>query len=104
MTFCQDDVANVAIDPANANVFFGDATVNQTYAGNINFSTSQIGASPSTIPGTPPVYFSPDSRLVYAVNSSDIGIYALHASTGAFMASTALPDSGAVSIAAATLH
>jgi hypothetical protein len=104
MTFCQDDVANLAIDPANANVFFGDATVNQTYIGNINFLTSQISARSSTIPGTPPVYFSPDSRLVYAVNSNDIGIYALHASTGALTASTTLPDSGAVNIATATLH
>jgi hypothetical protein len=104
MTFCQDDVASLAIDPANASVFFGDATVNQTYIGNINFVTSQITASSSTIPGIPPIYFSPDSRLVYAVNSSDIGIYALHASTGALTANTTLPDSGAVSIATATLH
>jgi hypothetical protein len=104
MTFCQDDVANLDIDPANANVFFGDATINLTYIGNLNFSTSQISASPSTIPGTPPVYFSPDSRLVYAVNSNDIGIYAFHTSTGILGAGTTLPDSGAVNIATATLH
>jgi hypothetical protein len=103
-TFCGDDVANLAIDPANTNLFFGDATVNQTYIGNINFSTSQISASSSTIPGTPPVYFSPDSRLVYAVNSNDIGIYALQTSTGVLSATTTLPDSGAVNIATATLH
>jgi hypothetical protein len=104
LTFCGDDVANLAIDPANTNLFFGDATVNETFIGNIDFTTSQLTASSSTIPGTPPVYFSPDSRLVYAVNSNDIGIYALHASTGALTASTTLPDSGAVSIATATLH
>jgi hypothetical protein len=103
-TFCGDDVANLAIDPANANLFFGDATVNETVIGNINFVTSQVTASSSTIPGTPPVYFSPDSRLVYAVNSNDIGIYSLHTSTGALAASTTLPDSGAVNIATATLH
>jgi hypothetical protein len=103
-TFCGDDVANLAIDPANTNLFYGDATVNETYIGNINFTTSQLSASPSTIPGTPPVYFSPDSRLVYAVNSNDIGIYALHPSTGILSATTTLPDSGAVNIATATLH
>ncbi|MCU1270776.1 MAG: hypothetical protein JWL97_3602 [Gemmatimonadales bacterium] len=103
-TFCGDDVANLAIDPANTNLFFGDATVNETFIGNIDFTTSQLTASASTIPGTPPVFFSPDSRLVYAMNSNDIGIYALHASTGALTASTTLPDSGAVSIATATLH
>lgn len=103
-TFCGDDVANLAIDPANTNLFYGDATVNETFIGNIDFTTSKLTASSSTIPGTPPVYFSPDSRLVYAVNSNDVGIYALHAGTGALTASTTLPDSGAVNIATATLH
>jgi hypothetical protein len=36
---------------------------------------------------------------VYAVNQSDIGIYALKPATGALTASTVLPDSGQVSIA-----
>ena len=103
-TFCGDDVGGLAIDPANANLFFGDATVNETVIGNIDFTTSKLTPSGATIPGTPPVYFSPDSRLVYAVNSNDIGIYSLHTSTGALTASTTLSDSGAVNIAAATLH
>lgn len=103
-TFCGDDVGNLAIDPANANLFFGDATVNETFIGNIDFTTSQLNASASTIPGIPPVYFSPDSRLVYAVNSDDIGIYVLHTSTGILSATTTLPDSGSVNIATATLH
>jgi hypothetical protein len=103
-TFCGDDVGGLAIDPANANLFFGDATVNETVIGNIDFTTSKLTPSGATIPGTPPIYFSPDSRLVYAVNSNDIGIYALHASTGALTATTTLSDSGAVNIATATLH
>jgi hypothetical protein len=97
--FCTDDVANLAVDPANANVFFGDATASETYVLNVDFSAEQLTPSSSTIPGTPPVYFSPDSRLVYAVNQSDIGIYALKTATGALGASTVLPDSGQVSIA-----
>lgn len=103
-TFCGDDVGGLAIDPANANLFFGDATVNETVIGNIDFTTSQLTPSGSTIPGIPSVYFSPDSRLVYAVNSNDIGIYSLHTSTGALTANTTLSDSGAVNIATATLH
>jgi hypothetical protein len=101
--FCTDDVANLAIDPANANVFFGDATASETYILNVDFSAEQLTPSSSTIPGTPPTYFSPDSRLVYAVNQSDIGIYALHTATGALTASTILPDSGKVSIATVSL-
>ncbi len=98
-TFCADDVARLAIDPANANVFFGDQTNNETYILNVDFSEGQLNASSSTIPETPPIYFSPDNRLVYAVNQDDIGIYALHPATGSLPASTSLPDSGKVSIA-----
>jgi 6-phosphogluconolactonase (cycloisomerase 2 family) len=101
-TFCTDDVANLAIDPANANVFFGDETASETYVLNVDFSAGQLNPSSSTIPGTPPVYFSPDSRLVYAENQSDIGIYALQTASGALTASTTLPDSGTVSIATAS--
>jgi len=103
-TFCGDDVGGLAIDPANTNLFFADATVNETVIGNIDFTTSKLTPSGSTIPGIPSVYFSPDSRLVYAVNSNDIGIYSLHTSTGALTANTTLPDSGTVNIATATLH
>lgn len=101
-TFCTDDVANLAIDPANANVFFGDQTAGQTYILNVDFSAGQLNPSSSTIAGTPPIYFSPDSRLVYAENQSDIGIYALLPATGALLASTTLPDAGKVSIATAS--
>jgi len=54
--------------------------------------------------GTPSIFFSPDSRLVYASNTSDVGIYALQSSTGKLGANTTLPDTGNVSIATATLH
>jgi hypothetical protein len=97
--FCTDDVASLAIDPANANIFFGDQTANETYILNVDFPAEQLTPSASTIPGTPPIYFSPDSQLVYAVNQSDIGIYALQTATGTLTASTGLPDSGKVSIA-----
>jgi hypothetical protein len=97
--FCTDDVAALAIDPANANVFFGDKTASETYILSVDFSAKQLTPSSSTIPGTPPIYFSPDSRLVYAVNPGDIGIYALHTATGTLTASSILPDSGEVSVA-----
>jgi hypothetical protein len=102
--FCTDDVASLAIDPANANVFFGDKTASETYILNVDFPAEQLTASSSTIPGTPPIYFSPDSRLVYAVNQSDIGIYALHTATGTLTSSSILPDSGEVSVATVSLE
>jgi hypothetical protein len=103
-TFCTDDVANLAIDPANANVFFGDSTASETYILNVDFPSGQLTPSSSTIPGAPPIYFSPDSQLVYAVNQSDIGIYALQTATGTLTASTTLPDPGKVSAATASLE
>jgi len=103
-TFCTDDVANLAIDPANANVFFGDSTASETYILNVDFSAGQLTPSSSTIPGTPPTYFSPDSQLVYAVNQNDIGIYTLQTATGTLTANTTLPDSGQVSIATASFE
>lgn len=101
-TFCADDVAGLAVDPANANVFFGDETASVTYVLNVDFPAGQLNPSSSTIPGTPHIYFSPDSRLVYAVNQNDIGIYALQATTGILTANTTLADPGTVSIATAS--
>jgi hypothetical protein len=61
--------------------------------------------SPSIIPiAPPPLFFSPDGKLVYSVNAADIGIYALQSSSGKLTASTLLPISGSVSVATATLH
>jgi hypothetical protein len=100
-TFCSDDVAGLYLDPTGRNVFFGDATAKQVYVAHIDFTTSQLIPT-STLPGTPPIDFSPDSRLVYAINSNTIGIYALQSSTGNITASTTLPDSGEVSVATAT--
>jgi hypothetical protein len=102
LTFCGDDVAHLNLDPKGKNVFFGDATVTQVYIGHIDFSTSKLLESSSSILGTPRVYFSPDSLLVYALNSNTIGIYAFQTKTGEFTPNTTLPDSGNVTIASAT--
>lgn len=103
-TFCGDEVGGVNLDPASQNVFFGDFDTGLTDVGHLDFVTSQIIATGSTIAGTPPLYFSPDSRLVYASNASDIGIYALQSSTGKLGSNTTLPNSGNVTVATATLH
>jgi hypothetical protein len=104
LTFCGDIVARLFLDPASENVFFGDADRGVTAVGHLDFTTSQLIDTGSTIAGTPPLYFSPDSRLMYASNASDIGIYALQSSTGKLVANTTLPDGGNVGIATATLH
>ncbi|HEY6337845.1 MAG TPA: hypothetical protein VIW68_05075 [Candidatus Sulfotelmatobacter sp.] len=101
--FCADSVGNLALDPASKNLFFGDANTGQTYIGHLDFVKQQLIESASTISGTPQIYFSPDSLLVYAVNSNDIGVYAFQSKTGTLGANTSLPDGGNVSIATATL-
>jgi hypothetical protein len=100
-TFCSDDVAGLYLDPLGRNIFFGDATVNQIYVAHMDFAASQLIPT-SFIPGTPPIDFSPDSSLVYAINSNTIGIYALQSSTGYITASSMLSVSGKVSVATAT--
>jgi hypothetical protein len=103
LAFCGDDVAQLNLDPANENLFFGDLDTGTTYIGHLDFTTSQLIESGSTIAGVPPLYFSPDSRLVYAVNASDIGIYTLQSSSGTLGASSSVADGGKVSIATTTL-
>jgi len=101
LAFCSDDVAGLYVDPLGRNVFFGDATVQQTYIAHIDFTTEQL-IQTSSIAGTPPIDFSPDSRLVYAINLDTIGIYALQSSTGNITASSVLSDSGNVTVATVT--
>jgi 6-phosphogluconolactonase (cycloisomerase 2 family) len=103
--FCADDPGQLAFDPANKNIFFSDMDLNQVFIGHIDFATSQLIQAPTSIPGLPAIYFSPDSELVYAVNSNsnDIGIYTFQSSTGDLISTTTLPDQGNVGIATTTL-
>src|SRR5262249_25616042 len=104
-TFCGDEPFWLSLDPGGQNLFFADRDTLQISIGHIDWTNSTVVLSPSTIPVTPqPLFFSPDSKLVYAVNATDIGIYALQNSTGDLTASTSLPVSGSVSVATATLH
>jgi hypothetical protein len=100
--FCNDDVAGLYLDPLGRNVFVGDATEGEVSVAHIDFATSQLNPT-STIPGTPQIFFSPDSRLVYALNSSDISIYTLQSSTGTLGASSSVPATAHTSIAGTTL-
>jgi hypothetical protein len=104
VSLCGDEVAQMNLDPASQNVFFGDADTGLTDVEHLDFTNSQLVDTGSSIAGTPPLYFSPDSRLVYASNPSDIGIYAMQSNTGKLGANTTLPDGGNVSIATVTLH
>jgi hypothetical protein len=103
LTFCGDQVYFMYVDPASQNLFFGDADAHITYVGHFDFANSQLIETGSTIQGNPPVFFSPDSRLVYAVNGSDIGIYTLQSSSGVLGASSSIPQGNKVNIATATL-
>ncbi len=102
-TFCGDEVYFMYIDPASENLFFGDADASLTYVAHFDFANLQLIETGSTIPGIPPVFFSPDSRLVYALNVTDIGIYTLQSSTGVLGASSSIAEANKVNIATATL-
>jgi hypothetical protein len=99
--FCSDNFAGLYLDPFGRNAFVADATALQTYVAHLDFSTSQLVPT-STIPGIATLDFSPDSRVVYAVDSNSITIYAFQSSTGNITASSTLADSGKVSLATAT--
>jgi hypothetical protein len=103
VTFCGDEVGRLNLDPANRNIFFGDIDTGLTDVGHLDFNTLELTDTGSTIAGNPPLYFSPDSRLVYARNASDIGVYVLR-SSGELGANSMLPDGGNVGIATATLN
>jgi hypothetical protein len=104
-TFCGDEPFWISLDPSGQNLFFADRDTLQVSIGHIDWTNLNVVLSPSIIPGTPaPLFFSPDSKLVYAVNATDIGIYALQSSSGNLTASTLLPISGSVSVATATLR
>ena len=72
--------------------------------GHIDVENSQLIESPSTISGTPHVYFSPDSLMAYAVSSGSIRIYTFQASTGKLGVHSGLLVKGKVSVAVATLY
>jgi hypothetical protein len=99
--FCSDNFAGLYLDPFGRNAFVADATATQTYVAHLDFSASQLVPT-STIPGIATLDFSPDSRLVYAIDSNTIAIYAFQSSTGNITASSTLSDSGKVSLATAT--
>jgi 6-phosphogluconolactonase (cycloisomerase 2 family) len=106
LSYCGDEVAQLYFDPANKNLFVADPDVNQVFIAHIDFQRSQLLSTPTSIPGLPAIYFSPDSRLVYAVNSNsnDIGIYTFQSNTGDLISTTTLPDQGSVDVATATLQ
>ncbi len=108
LEFCGDDAVDINLDPANQNIFFGDGDRNRTYVGRLEFvlasrHSGTIRPTPVSIPGTPPIFFSPDSRLVYALDADDIGIYAFQPDNGDLTAHSSLPTTGSVTIATTVL-
>jgi hypothetical protein len=110
LEFCGDSPTKISFDPADQNLFYGDADTNETYVGHIYWPPvgsrpqGKLLGTPTSIPGTPPIFFNPDSTLVYAVNPFDIGIYAFQPITGDLGSTTSIADSGNVTIATTTLR
>jgi hypothetical protein len=103
-TFCGDDAGDLTFDPESQNLVFPDIDAKKTFVGHLDFLDSQLIQSPSILHGTPIIYFSPDSLVLYAQYAQKIEINAFQASTGEILASTSLPVKGKVAIATATLN
>jgi DNA-binding beta-propeller fold protein YncE len=105
LSFCGDDPSRLDLDPASSNIFFADQDTNEISIGHIDFSTSTLLATSSSIPGVLDLFFSPDSKVVYAVDLNNVYVYAFNPTSGDFTASSSFArQSGAVYIATTTLH
>ena len=103
-TFCGDDAGMLVFDPASKNIVYPDFDVNKTFIGHLDFENLQLIQGPSTIPGTPHVYFSPDSLMLYAQTPSWIAAYAFDSSTGNLLVHKGFAVKGKVTIAPATFY
>jgi hypothetical protein len=103
LTVCGDVVWKMYIDPSSQNLFFGDADTQLTDVLHFDLTDLKLIETGSIIPGNPPIFFSPGSSLVYALNSTNIGVYAFQPGTGALGASSLIPQGNKISIAVATL-
>lgn len=103
LTLCGDNVYKMYLDPSSQNLFFGDADTQLTDVVHFDFTNSKLIETGSTIPGNPPIFFSPDSSLVYAVNSTDIGIYTFQPNSGLLGVTSSIAEGNKISIATATL-
>ena len=110
LAFCGGTPKAISFDPAHQNLFYSDADTNETYVGHMLLSRFGAGVqgklvgTSTSIPGTPPIYFSPDSALVYAVNACDIAIHTFEFSTGDLESATSIPNSCNVTVATTTLE
>src|SRR5579862_7782196 len=104
--FCGDDAAFLKFDPTGQNIFFADSDNQIIYIGHLDFGDLQLEESGTGILGTPPIYFSPDGRLVYMLHSNEnnVGIQTFDPATGVLSAYNTISDGGNVSIATATLQ
>ena len=103
LTLCGDNVYKMYMDPSSQNLFFGDGDTQLTAVLHFDFTNLKLIETGSTIAGNSPIFFSPDSSLVYAVNSTDIGIYAFQPNSGLLGANSSIPEGNRISIATATL-
>ena len=71
LTFCSDESAGLEFDPSSQNLFDADADTSQTQVLHVDLANLQLVPT-ETIVGIPPLFFSPDSRLIYAVNAGDL--------------------------------
>lgn len=104
LTFCGDESNSLAFDPTSRNLFFSDYDSVQVLLAHIDWASGKLLATGS-IPSLPSLFFSPDSKLVYAIDTNEVESYAFDSASGIFTASSLFSRTpGSVSVATATLR
>jgi 6-phosphogluconolactonase (cycloisomerase 2 family) len=91
MAACGDGFGdNTAIEfhPSGKYLFFGDSRINSVIAASVDTNNQRLETT-SSFPGYPQILsFSPNGKLVYAAENTEILVYAFDPSSGVFTANS----------------
>jgi DNA-binding beta-propeller fold protein YncE len=89
---CGDDSGDGSVtqfDPSGKYLFVDDLSIGNVIVAAIDTKNQRLEGTASSIPGNPQILaFSPDGKLVYAAENTELLIYAFDPSSGAFRANT----------------
>ncbi|HTZ98357.1 MAG TPA: hypothetical protein VMB18_18270 [Terriglobales bacterium] len=106
---CGDVLYGLSFDPTSRNLFIMNGSANQIEIARVNFAASRLVLTPSVIPlansdaGSPWLLFSPDARLVYAVNRGVIEVYVFAADQGDLITNQSLVVQSIANVVTTTL-
>jgi 6-phosphogluconolactonase (cycloisomerase 2 family) len=93
-----DTASGVYFHPSGKYLFVNNLTTNQVTIAYVSRALKKLEASGSSIPGLASIAFSPDGRLVYALESNEILVYGFNPHTGLLTARTIVKATGVDSI------